>query len=128
MWKNKLSLAKKIIFFSSIFILASCLPIETKDAEKAYKYWSGGRPPKESELIKGAYYQSPHFSLKYELFLKFRADKKWFHEFVKYNKLEIDTVGNDWAKWTKLPGWFKIDENYLIYTKDQTNEFERSRY
>lgn len=119
---------KKTILFGVLTILISCTSIETKNPEKAYKYWSGNESPKEIELIKGEYYQSPHFTLEYELFLKFKSDEKWFNEFVQYNKLEIDTVKNDWAGWTELPKWFKTDSNYLIYAKNQTDQFERSRY
>lgn len=119
---------KKIVIVGFILLFVSCFSTETKDAKKAYKYWSGEEPPKEIELINGEYYQSPHFTLEYELFLKFKSDKKWFDEFVDYNRLEIDTVGNDWKIWTELPKWFKPDENSLIYAKDQNNEFERSRY
>ena len=119
---------KKTLLFGLLTLLVGCFPIETKNAEKAYEYWSGSEPPQEIELINGEYYQSPHFTLEYELFLKFKSDRKWFSEFVEYNGLEIDTVRNDWTQWTELPGWFKTDGNYLIYSKDQTNEFERSRY
>ncbi|WP_299122203.1 hypothetical protein [uncultured Tenacibaculum sp.] len=119
---------KKITLIGIVFLLVSCLPIETKNAEKAYKYWSGSEVPNEIELIKGEYYQSPHFSLEYELFLKFKSDEKWFEEFVEYNGLEIDTIGNDWTRWTELPEWFKSDRDFLIYAKDQSDEFERSRY
>ncbi|WP_103070134.1 hypothetical protein [Aquimarina sediminis] len=123
-----MEIIKKIILFGLLLLLVSCFPVETKNAEKAYKYWSKGEPPKEIKLINGEYYQSPHFSLEYELFLKFKSDKKWFNEFIEYNKLEIDTMRNDWARWTELPKWFKTDSNYLIYAKNQTDEFERSRY
>ncbi|MFD2564808.1 hypothetical protein [Aquimarina rubra] len=119
---------KKITLIGFVFLLVSCFPVETKNAEKAYKYWSRSEIPNEIELIKGEYYQSPHFSLEYELFLKFKSDKKWFDKFVKYNGLEIDTTSNDWKNWTELPEWFEPDQNFLIYAKDQTNEFERSRY
>ncbi|AXT52737.1 hypothetical protein D1818_18610 [Aquimarina sp. BL5] len=119
---------KKITLIGFVFLLVSCFPVETKNAEKAYKYWSRSEIPNEIELIKGEYYQSPHFSLEYELFLKFKSDKKWFDKFVKYNGLEIDTIRNDWKNWTELPEWFEPDQNFLIYAKDQTNEFERSRY
>ncbi|KZS39499.1 hypothetical protein AWE51_25800 [Aquimarina aggregata] len=119
---------KKITLIGFVFLLVSCFPVETKNAEKAYKYWSRSEIPNEIELIKGEYYQSPHFSLEYELFLKFKSDKKWFEKFVKYNGLEIDTIRNDWKNWTELPEWFEPDQNFLIYAKDQTNEFERSRY
>ncbi|OSY86977.1 hypothetical protein WH52_13845 [Tenacibaculum holothuriorum] len=87
---------RKIALLGLTFLLAGCFPIETKDAEQAYEYWSGTKPPREIELLKGEYYQSPHFSLEYELFLKFRSDKRWFDELVQYNNLEIDTVGNNW--------------------------------
>ncbi len=82
---------------SLTFLLTSCSKIETTDAKEVYQYWSGTELPKEIQLIKGAYYQSPHFSLEYELFLKFKTDENWFDEFVEYNELEIDTVNNDWA-------------------------------
>ncbi len=123
-----MNVIKKISLFGIVFLLVGCFSTETKNPEKAYKYWARSGPPKEIELIKGEYYQSPHFTLEYELFLKFKSDKKWFDEFVEYNKLEIDTIGNDWKSWTELPEWFKPDQNYLIYAKNQTDEFERSRY
>jgi hypothetical protein len=123
-----MNIIKKISLIGIVFLLVGCFSTETKNAKKAYKYWSGKEPPKEIELIKGEYYQSPHFTLEYELFLKFKSDKKWFDEFVEYNRLEIDTIGNDWKAWTELPKWFNPDQNYLIYAKDQSNEFERSRY
>jgi hypothetical protein len=123
-----LKIIKKILIFSLFTLLVSCFQIETKNPKKAYEYWSGSEPPKEIKLIKGQYYQSPHFSLEYELFLKFKSDKKWFNDFVEYNGLELDTVKNNWSKWTDLPKWFKTDKNYLIYTKNQNDEFERSRY
>ena len=113
---------------SLLTLFVSCFPIETNNAEKAYEYWSGSKPPTEIELMKGEYYQSPHFSLEYELFLKFKSDEKWFNEFAEYNALEIDSVGNDWSRRTELPEWFKLDENYLIYTRNQTDENELSRY
>ncbi|ULC58545.1 hypothetical protein MBM09_11510 [Flaviramulus sp. BrNp1-15] len=102
--------------------------MKTKNAKKAFKYWSGNEPPEEIELIEGEYYQSPHFSLEYELFLKLKSNNRWFFEFVEYNKLEIDTINNDWSQWTTLPNWFKTDESYIIYAKDQNNEFDSSRY
>lgn len=118
----------KITLIGFVFLFIGCFPIKTKNAEKAYKYWSGSEVPNEIELIKGEYYKSPHFSLEYELFLKFKSDEKWFEEFVEYNGLEIDTIGNDWSGWTELPKWFKYDQDFLIYAKDQSEQFERSRY
>ena len=123
-----LKLVNKISTFFLLILLVSCFGVETKNPEKAYKYWSGSEIPKEIEIINGAYYQSPHFSLEYELFLKFKSSENWFNDFVEYNNLEIDTIKHDWAGRTELPKWFKPNKNYLIYSKDQNNEFERSRY
>lgn len=125
---RELNFLKKTTLILGVLLLVGCLATETKNAEEAYKYWSGNTVPKEIELIKGEYYQSPHIFLEYELFLKFKSDKMWFDEFVQRNNLKMDTIGNEWRNWTKLPKWFIPDENYLIYAKDQTDEFERSRY
>ncbi|MBD81555.1 MAG: hypothetical protein CL840_21735 [Crocinitomicaceae bacterium] len=116
-----------IIGFLSILIVG-CFPVRTDNPDKAWKYWSGSEPPAEVELIKGEYYQSPHFSLEYELFLKFKTNKEWFIEFVTYNNLRIDTIGNDWTRWTELPIWFNPNQDFIKYSADQADEFERSRY
>jgi len=119
---------KKVIIISLLILFGSCHGVEKTDSNKAYELWSGNEPPKGIELMNGKYYQSPHFSHEYEIFLKFKSDENWFYEFVEYNGLVIDNVGNDWTKWTEFPEWFKIDNKYLTYTKDQNNEFEHSRY
>jgi hypothetical protein len=109
-----------------IIILASC-SVKTRNAEKAFKYWSGTKPPEEIQMINGEYYRSPHFTLEYILFLKFKTTKKWFNDFVNYNRLKIDTL-NHWKPQQELPDWFKPDSRYLIYAKEINDEFEVSRY
>lgn len=106
----------------------SCFPLETKNAEKAYNYWAGNKPPSTIRLLEGEYYQSPHFSLEYEVFLKFEFDEQWFYDFVEDNDLELDTVHNNWSQFTKLPEWFTVDNNFLIYAKDPYDVLESSRY
>lgn len=123
-----MTLLKRITYIMFCFLCVSCLPVETNDAEKAYKYWSSSEIPKEIEVIEGAYYQSPHFTLEYEFFLKFKSDEKWFEAFVKQNQLQIDTVRNDWSMWTELPAWFQPDPYAKIYAKDPNDAFDRSRY
>ncbi|GAO41394.1 hypothetical protein [Flavihumibacter petaseus] len=111
-----------------LVLLTGCFKTETKDPGKAFTYWYGSEPPAHIEMIRGQYFQSPHFTLEYEVFLKFRTNNKWFNGFAEYRKLEIDTVKNDWTRWTELPRWFKPDQTFLIYAKDPKNEFETSRY
>lgn len=109
-------------------LLVGCFPVETDDPNKAWEYWSGSEAPEGIELIKGEYYQSPHFSLEYELMLKFKSDKQWFVEFAAYNHLELDTIRHDWARWSDLPAWFKPSREFEKYSTDPTDDFERSRY
>jgi hypothetical protein len=104
----------------------SCFSRETTNPEKAYSYWAGTKPPKEIEIINAKYYQSPHFSLEYEFFLKFRPTKKWISEFLDQNGLELDEQNSDWSMWANLPEWFVPEPNCLIYSKN--DEFDRSRY
>jgi hypothetical protein len=110
-----------------IIILASC-SVKTRNAEKAFKYWSGSKPPDEIQMINGEYYRSPHFTLEYKLFLKFKTNRKWFNEFVKYNGLKPDTLHHHWKPHHELPDWFKPDSRYLVYAKKMNDEFEVSRY
>lgn len=110
------------------FLLTACFSVETDQPKKAWKYWSGSEPPENVQMIKGEYYQSPHFTLEYELFLKFKTNKKWLDEFITYNNLTIDTIGNDWARRTALPNWFKPDRSFVKYSSDPADNFERSRY
>ncbi|MBI1288407.1 MAG: hypothetical protein GC178_12615 [Flavobacteriales bacterium] len=119
--------AGAVIFILS-FLFTGCWSTKTDDPKEAWKYWLGIEVPQQVELYNGEYYQSPHFTLEYELFLKFKTDKSWFIELAAYNNLELDTTGNDWARWTELPAWFKPDKYSLTYCKDQTDVFERSRY
>lgn len=119
----------KIFFcFLTAFALVGCFSKETNDPETAFNYWSGSYPSKDLVLMKGEYYQSGHFTLEYKVFLKFKSNDEWFEKFVEINKLEIDTIGNDWKAFTNLPDWFKPSQKFLIFSKDQSDEFETSRY
>ena len=126
MYNSKKVLKKSALIFCLLFLLLGCLSIDTSNPEEAYKYWAGIEPNDDLGIINAEYYQSPHFSLEYEFFLKFKPTKKWWDEFINYNKLEIDNQNADWSAFTKLPKWFKPVNDYLIYSKN--DDFDRSRY
>lgn len=118
---------KKITgIFCVLMFLTGCFSASSSDSEEAFEYWSGAKPPKEIELIKGQYYQSPHFTLEYELFLKFKSTDDWWNEFVKSNGLQADRQNDEWKMFVELPQWFKPDNNFLIYSRN--DKFDRSRY
>ncbi len=116
---------RKMIVLSLFVFLFSCFSTETSDPEKAYKYWAGQSPPEDLKLIKGEYYQSPHYTLEYEFFLKFKPTNNWWNAFIEQNNLEEDSLNEEWFKHDGFPKWFKPDNSYLIYSKN--DEFDRSR-
>lgn len=119
---------KKIILLCLTIIFISCLPVNTSNPENAFGYWSGMKPPEGMEIFEGKYNRSPHFTMEYEFILKFKPTEKWWNEYISLNELEIDTIKNNWSKHIKLPKWFKVNEDYIIYCKNQNDEFDRSRY
>lgn len=116
---------KLIGFIFALLFLTSCYSLETDKPEEAFKYWSGQNPPKEIRVLEGKYFQSPHFFLEYELFLKLEVEKDWRIEFIEYNKLKIDTLKVDW-KFTEFPEWFEPTPDFIIYSKN--DKFDNSRY
>lgn len=120
------SIKRTVLLFFVLIVSLSCIPVETTNPEKAYKYWAKSDPPKDVKIIKGEYYQSPHFTLEYELYLKFKPTKKWWYGFIKENNLSIDNSDQQGIESSMLPKWFKPDSNYLIYSKNSS--FDRSRY
>lgn len=106
------------------FSLISCLSSSSNNPEKVYKYWLKEEPPKELKLINGQYYQSPHFTLEYEVFLEMNVTKKWWDGFIRTNHLKIDSVSDDFM--TELPKWFKVNSKFTKFSKN--DKFDRSAY
>ena len=106
--------------------ITGCFSASTSDPEEAFRYWSGTDVPDNIQVINGQYYQSPHFTLEYELFLELRITEDWWAEFVATNGLERDHQNYDWQRWTELPDWFRPDKSFVMYSKNEKGD--RSRY
>lgn len=117
----------KLIFTTIAFVFIGCYSIETDDPTEAYEYWSKSRVPKEIKILDGNYYKSPHFTYEYEVFLKIEAEEMWIDEMIVQNKMSLDTIGEDWSRFTQLPNWFKPDEDAEIYAIDPHDAFNRTR-
>nr|WP_321235042.1 hypothetical protein [uncultured Psychroserpens sp.] len=119
---------KLILIFCSFTLLVGCWPRESSDPEDTFEYWLG-EVPKEVEVIHGEYYQSPHFTLEYEVFLKFKPTKAWWYTFKLQNNLvEVETTDDDsWIHFTNHLDWFQPDANFTEY-KATDYEWNRSRY
>ena len=114
-------------FLLLVFLFfTSCFSRSSSDAEKTFEYWAGTKTPDEVELINGQYFQSPHFTIEYELFLQFKTTERWWNQYTQKNGLMLDEPQSDWKTFTELPEWFTPPDSYLIYSKN--NSFDRSRY
>lgn len=114
------------MYLGFLFLLTSCFSIETKNGSEAYKYWSGTAIPDNVEVIEGEYYQSPHFTLEFEFFLKFKPTKEWHIEFINQNRMKIDILDRDAFSFAYHPTWFVPDYNFKVYSEN--DEFNKSRY
>ncbi len=108
------------------FLLIGCQEIETGNAKEAYKYWIKSDANSEVKIINGKYWQSPHWSLEYELFLELYPTENWWKEFKKQNNLIIDNLKNQEFQ-NKKPYWFKPTKNFIEYKVDD-NFDQGSRY
>jgi len=106
-------------------LLLGCTEIKTDNATESYKKWSGTKPPKDIELLKGQYWQSSHWTKEYIIYLKIKPSRHWFNEFKKQNHLVIDN--RDWTKPDDSPSWFDPQINSTRYSNGK--DFDQgSRY
>jgi len=103
-----------ILIFISTILLAGCFEIKTDNAIEAYKYWAGDKPTKDVGLINGQYWQSPHWTKEYIMYLKIKPTKQWLDSYIKQNHLVIDN--RNWTKPDDSPAWFNPPANSLRYS------------
>ena len=114
-----------ITLLLTIFALTSCMETKTSDVKDTYKYWSGTEAPADLELLNGQYWQSPHFSKEYIMYLKFKPTNEWWDEFLKQNSITTDK--DSWTVPNDAPNWFKPTENSVRYG-DGVDFDQGSRY
>ena len=101
------------ILLLTILVLTSCTETKTSNAKDTYKYWAGTNPPVDLELLNGQYWQSPHWTKEYIMYLKFKPTNNWWNEFLKQNSISKDK-GN-WTFPSDAPIWFKPSDNSIRY-------------
>jgi len=98
-----------IALLLTIYTLTSCTETKTSDAKDTYKYWAGTNPPDDIELLNGQYWESPHWSKEYIMYLKLKPTNIWWDEFLRQNSISKDN-GN-WTVPNDAPIWFKPSDN-----------------
>ncbi len=115
---------KLICFLFAGFLLASCVGKDTTNPNEAYKYWAGGAPPSEIQVLNGKYWESAHWSMEYIVYLRLKVTDKWWSEFVESNQLIKNS--STWIRSSDAPDWFLPPANFIRYKRD--DDFQNSRY
>jgi len=99
----------------------------TTDAEEAYMYWAGTKPPADVQVEKGQYWQSSHFTKEYIMYLKLKSTTQWWKLFVEQNNQEVKT--DLWIRPDDTPAWFNPSKHCIQYGNnddfDQGSRFFR---
>ena len=114
-----------ILVSLTFLVLTSCMETKTSDAKDTYKYWAGTNATADIELMHGQYWQSPHFTKEYIMYLKFKPTKEWWDQFLKQNSISEDK--DSWTVPNDAPSWFKPSNKSMRYGGG--NDFDQgSRY
>ncbi len=95
------------------FLFTGCFGVNTSDPRKAYRYWAGTNPPADMELFNGEYWQSPHWSLEYIMYLELKPTNIWWDSFIEQNKMVPDR--SEWEIPSDAPDWFKPSDSSVIF-------------
>jgi hypothetical protein len=103
-------------FFIIVLLVStftSCVEKRTEDPINAYKFWAGEKPPKEIEVINGKYWESPHFTKEYIMYLELNPSDEWKTEFIKQNDLVQPKIAPKDPP--DAPSWFKPTKNCKLW-------------
>lgn len=115
-------------YYSRIFISLVCIILlnegcfekKTSNAEKAYRYWTGEKPPENVKVLNGQYWASAHWSKEYILYLEMIAPADWINGLKDENNLKA-FKGTDTAPGDDQPAWFKPGSWYKVYSPNGNN-------
>ncbi len=115
-----------LLLLMTILTAFGCMSKNTSDAEETFKYWAEvDKVPPGIKLLEGQYWQSPHFTKEYIMYLKFKTSGKWWKELLKINNLHVDA--GDWSIPEDAPEWFRPSSTFTRY--GSRDEFDQgSRY
>ena len=89
------------------------MEINTSDPNEAYKYWTGVNPTDDIKILNGHYWQSPHWSREYIMYLKLKPTEEWWEKFIDVNHLTVNQ--SQWSQPNGAPAWFNPSDNSIKY-------------
>jgi hypothetical protein len=101
--------------FIAVFTIlqSSCSPKTSEDPNEVYRLWTGEKPSKSIQVLKGKYWQSGHFTKEYIMFIELHAPKNLIQEFIVQNKLKPAT--EPIVLPTDAPAWFRPTSSYKVW-------------
>lgn len=117
-----------------LLVLFSCKEINTTDKSEIFQLWTGGNLPKNVEVINGSYWQSPHFTKEYEVYIQIKSTNDWWKEFKKINNLDQYKTSLDKDLEDKFyrtphkeiieqPNWFKPEKTCEVFVNGDSQYF-----
>jgi hypothetical protein len=104
-----------------VMLFNSCIEKNTTDPIKAFTYWMP-KVPEGVKVINGTYWESPHWTKEYILYLEMQASEKWLKQFHIDDRLTQDesifSVPED------APTWFRPPANYKDWRSGVQGPFE----
>jgi hypothetical protein len=114
-----------ISIFIIVLLSSGCFEINSNDPTQVYRYWAGSYPPHNLEIIESQYWQSPHWTKEYNMYLKIKPSKSWWDQFVYQNHIVLDK--GVWIAPSDAPSWFNPPKNATKF-KTGKNFDQGSRY
>jgi hypothetical protein len=106
----------------SATLFTGCIERSTTDPNKSYEYWLGEKLPKGVKAIHAQYWQSPHWSKEYIIYIELEAYPEWKAQLVKQNHLVLS------RQKLEIPGdapkWFKPIKDYKYWKNPQDTNCE----
>src|SRR5579872_4668851 len=103
------------LFFLSIILIIGCSEKNSKDPIKCYELWLDQKPTQDVRPLHAQYWQSPHWSKEYILYIELQASVTWKDQFIKQNGLVMSS--KDIELPADAPVWFKLGKNYKLWKK-----------
>lgn len=102
-----------------LVFLVGCVEKNTTDPTMAYRYWMGEEPPTDVQVIKARYWESPHWSKEYEIYIELNASPLWCSEFLRQNNFRRDSI---YSIPDDAPSWFQLSPLDRIWQPSGSNQ------
>lgn len=111
----------QILLVTLFFLLLGCIGEQTNNPGKVFKYWAGLSAPDGVQPVNGDYWESPHWTKEYILFLEIKASRKWINEYLVEN--QITDTSEEFSIPQDAPDWFKPDSTFVMFGNGFTSTY-----